>query len=114
MPVRALHQVGQQRFVLGRIRLEVRERVLIQVDVRPRVIAQRIARLAPRFQSRNIARMLLNCEAVDEAVDWRHVRVVHRGENLGNDLDARFARWQRRMRGKIVEGERDLRWRCRS
>ena len=82
--------------------------------MRPRVIAQRIPRLVPCLQSRNIARMLLNCEAVYEAVDWRHMCVVHRGENLGNDLDARFARWQRRMRGQIVEGERDLRWRCRS
>ncbi len=109
VPVSAVHKPAHQGFVVRRVRFEVLQRVLIQVDVRPSVIAQRIPRRPPRFKCGNVSGMLLNRKPIDEAIHWRHMRVVKRGDDLRDYLDARLARWKWTMRGKVVPRERDLR-----
>jgi hypothetical protein len=50
VPIFALRPLGENWFVRRGVRFEFLEAVLVQVHVRPRVVAERIARRAPGLQ----------------------------------------------------------------
>ena len=108
VPVVVAHQFVKQRLVAGDVDFEVFERILVEIHVRPGVIAQRIAGVAPGLEDGEIVRLFFEDGGVDEAVDGREISGVKGGENFVSEFEAGFAGRQRAVGGKIVEGESDL------
>ncbi len=71
MPILVCHPSNQHRLIASHITLELFYGVLVQIHMRPAMIAQRVSRLAPRLKNRGVLRMLLDTHPVHEPICWR-------------------------------------------
>lgn len=104
-PVLIVHHFGEERLVARDVGFKILDGILIEVHVRPGVIAKRIAGFAPGFEHGRAAGFALVGSAVDEAVDGKKMRGAEGGENFVGDVEARFAGRERAVSGEVVESE---------
>ncbi len=108
MPLICRRELSQQGLVARDVRLILRDGELVELRVRPRVIAQRISSRSPGLQDVNLIRISCNTESVHKAIDRRHLLALQRVNNGVDDSRPRHTGRKRSMCGKIIERERDL------
>src|SRR5579863_9658022 len=107
MPVLAPHVLPQQRFVLDDFRFELLGGQIVEIEMRPAVIAERLPGVAPRFEHRD--GVGVRClRAVDEAVGGRHAFGLKRRQYRSRYLQARLARRKCVVHREIIEGDGHL------
>lgn len=104
-PVLILHEIAEEGFVARDVGFKFLDGILIEIHVRPGVIAERISGFSPGFEHGRAAGFALVGGAVDEAIDGRKVRGVEGRENFVGDVETRYVGRKRTVRGKIVESE---------
>src|SRR5215472_173219 len=109
LPVFSLHLLAQQRLVATDIGFKLLGGVLVQIHVRPGMIAQRIACSVPGLQNGSVPGLLLDSLTVDKAIDLRRMSFAQGRDDFGSDFEASFPGRQRPMSRKIVERDRHLR-----
>lgn len=112
MPVLVVHEFAEDGLIASDVGFEVFERILVEIHVRPSVIAKGVAGVAPGLEDGEIVRLFFEDGGVDEAVDGRELSGVESGENFVSDFEASFVGREGAVGGEIVEGEGELRrWR---
>ena len=107
VPVVVVHQAGECGLVAHDFGLEGFERILVEIHVRPGVIAEGIAGVAPSLEDGEISRLLFKGGGVDEAVDGRKICGTESGEDFIGDDETCFVGRERAVGGEVVEGESD-------
>ena len=108
MPVVAVGVFGEDWLVLDEIGFPVDEGHGVEIHVRPGVIAEWEAGIAPLFEHGSGGGLALELNAIHEAVNWGHVRVFHGGDEFAADFYSGFAGGESAVCREVVPSDGDL------
>ena len=108
VPVGVSGVLFKDGLVLKQVGFSVGESTGVETHVGPGVIAEEEAGVVPVFEHGGGGGLALDGYTIDEAVDGRHVRGFHRGDEFVADLDTGFAWRQSAVGGEVIPGEGDL------